>query len=173
MLKKCALAILMALAFSAASWADNPGFSYDVYLKSDYGRARFWLNTGTGHFRWLDTAKKLDIEGKGTLAFPNLGPIIFFFSGEMDGYDWVSISLKIYGTRASGFLAAFPTGTPVRKITSNMYDKDTRNDVVRPRRPRKRPERKPTVKSIHPRPSEVPVPTMDRHPSQSDTPRPK
>lgn len=173
MVRKFLLAVLIGLSFSAAAWAESPGFSYDVYLKSDYGRARFWLNTGTGRFRWLDTTKKLDVEGKGTLAFPNLGPIIFFFSGEMDGYDWISISLKIYGTRATGYLAAFPVGEPVRKITSNMYDRDMRNDVVRRRRPRKRPEPKPSVKSIHPRPSEVPIATPEKHRPGGNTKRPR
>lgn len=143
------------LALSLGALAQVPLF--DLFIKSDYGRAKFWLNTSTGEFHWEDTGKRLDVSGRGTLSFPNLGPLIFHFAGPAPGYDWVSISLKIYGTTATGFLAAFPEGVPVRKVVSNFYDKDTRNDAPGYAAPKKRPARPPEIKDINPRPREVPM----------------
>ncbi len=145
-------AVLAALALGALAQAPL----FDLFIKSDYGRAKFWLNTSTGEFHWEDTAKKLDVSGRGTLAFPNLGPLIFSYAGPAPGYDWVSISLKIYGTTATGYLAAFPEGAPVRKVVSNFYDKDTRNDAPGYVAPKRKQAPPPEIKDINPRPSEVP-----------------
>ncbi|MEW6756719.1 MAG: hypothetical protein AB1347_00720 [Acidobacteriota bacterium] len=122
----------LALAASAARAQADP--SFDLFLKSDYGSARIWINTATGEFRWLDAGKGLDLRGKGELAFPNLGPVVFAVSGEFPGYDWVSATLKIYGTTATGYLAAFPSGEKVRKVTSNFFDRNTRDDLPKPRK---------------------------------------
>jgi hypothetical protein len=151
-----ALAFLAALSFCIAALPQDP--AYDLYLKSDYGRAKLWINTRTGDFRWEDTAKDLDVMGTGRLAFPNLGPVVFFFAGSAPGYDWVSISVKIYGTRATGYLAAFPEGLPVRKVVSNFYDRNTRNDKPEPDRKRRREAKPPKVEGIRPHGSEVPLP---------------
>jgi hypothetical protein len=152
-----ALAFLAFLSCSASAFPKDP--AYDLYLKSDYGRAKLWINTRTGEFRWEDTAKNLDVMGTGRLAFPNLGPVVFFFAGSAPGYDWVSISVKIYGTRASGYLAAFPEGLPVRKVVSNFYDRNTRDDQPDQERKRRRDNQPPKVEGIRPHGSEVPLPT--------------
>ena len=128
---------------------------YDLFLKSDYGAARFSLNTQTGEFRWEDKQKKLDISGTGSLHFPALGPIIFSFSGPAEGYDWVSVSLKIYGTTATGNLAAFPEGEKVRKIVSNFYDRNTEDDRPQAKARQKKPVPPPEVGTIQPVPGEV------------------
>ncbi|MGC8722473.1 MAG: hypothetical protein ACP5VF_01175 [Acidobacteriota bacterium] len=152
------LVLLASVVFAPFLSLASP--SYDLFLKSDYGRARFWLNTQTGEFRWEDEPHKLLIEAKGTLAFPNLGPVIFTFSGEVPGYDWVSICLKLYGTTATGYLAAFPEGEPVRKVVSNMYDRDTRDDLPpqEKRAKKEAPKRRapPRVEGLNPHPAEVP-----------------
>jgi hypothetical protein len=152
------LAGALALAWVSSRAQEDPAF--DLFLKSDYGSARVWINTATGEFRWLDAAKSLDLRGKGTLAFPNLGPVVFAFSGEYPGFDWVSVTLKIYGTTASGYLAAFPAGEKVRKITSNFYDRNTRDDLPKPRKARRDAPPKapppPSVGEIRTTPPEVP-----------------
>jgi hypothetical protein len=128
--------------------------SYDLYLKGDSGSTHFYLNTRTGEFRWEDRQKKLDVTGTGTLYFPSLGPIIFSFTGPVAGYDWISVSMKIYGTSATGSLAAFPEGEKVRKVVSNFYDRNTEDDTPEPKR-RKAPPPPPSVETIKPTPSEV------------------
>lgn len=130
---------------------------YDLYLKSDYGSASVWINTATGDFRWLDPSARLDLRGRGRLEFPSLGPIVFVFSGPLDGFDWVAATLKIYGTSATGFLAAFPAGEKVRKVTSNFYDRNTRDD--RPKTPMaRRPAAPQRMGEVRPAPPEVPLP---------------
>jgi len=145
-----AFLVVMALAAALPLLAT----SYDLYLKSDSGSARFYLNTRTGEFRWEDSQKKLDVTGTGTLYFPSLGPIIFSYSGPVEGYDWVSVSLKIYGTSATGSLAAFPEGERVRKVVSNFYDRNTEDDSPE-HKPRRKPSPPPKVETIKPTPSEV------------------
>ena len=146
-------ALLVALALAAA--IPLLAAEYDLFLKSDYGSARFSLNTQTGEFRWEDKQKKLDVTGTGTLHFPSLGPIIFSFSGPAPGYDWISVSLKIYGTTATGYLAAFPEGEKVKKVVSNFYDRNTEDDWPdHGSRKASRPNAK--VDAIKPTPSEVP-----------------
>ncbi len=156
------LPVLLLLCVGLAAMGDTrpPAPSYDLFLKSDYGQVRLWLNTRTGDFRWEDPARKLDLTGRGTVAFPNLGPIVFSYAGPMPGYDWVSLTLKIYGTRATGLMAVFPEGQPTRKAVSNFYDRDTRDDVPpAPRPPKARPKPKPpTVEGIHSAPKEVQLP---------------
>jgi hypothetical protein len=148
------LLFFLALARPAASQA---GPSYDLFLKSDYGSASVWIDTATGDFRWLDASARLDIRGRGRLEFPSLGPIVFVFSGPLKGYDWVTATLKIYGTSATGYLAAFPAGEKVRKVTSNFYDRNTQDD--RPRPPKAaRPPSPPRVGEVRSAPSEVPAP---------------
>ncbi len=154
--------LLLCISLAAMGGTQPPAPSYDLFLKSDYGQVRLWLNTRTGDFRWEDPVRKLDVSGRGTLAFPNLGPIIFSYAGPMPGYDWITLTLKIYGTRATGLLAVFPEGQPTRKTVSNFYDRDTRDDVppeskVSKTRPRAKPKL-PTVEGIHPAPKEVPLP---------------
>lgn len=154
------LVLLACLLLLALPCSAHPVF--DMHLKSDYGRAEVWINTQTGEFRWQDAGADLSITGTGTLAFPNLGPIVFFFSGQIKGYDWVSISLKIYGNSASGFLAAFPEGELVRKVTSNFYDADTSDDgppakATKAKTRQKRPKSKPRIGPITPERAEVPA----------------
>jgi len=151
------LAGLVALSLAAAAAPLAPP-RYDLFLRSDYGEARVWIDTRSGDFRWKDATHGLDLAGTGTLDFPNLGPMVFHFAGPLPGYDWVSISLKVYGTTATGYLAAFPEGTPVRKVVSNFYDKDTRDDRDEAPKPRRHVEAKPQVGPINPRPTEVPAP---------------
>ena len=149
-----ALSLLWAAVPAAAQ--SSRGAVFDLFLRSDHGRARFWLNTTTGDFRWEDPDRGLTIGARGTLAFPNLGPIVFHFAGELPGYDWVAVSMKIYGTRATGYLVAFPAGEKVTKIVSNFYDRDTRNDLPAGPKMKTPQPPKPSVGAIHPRPSEVP-----------------
>ena|GEM_PF-1655138 len=155
------LVLLVCLLLPALPHAAEPTF--DLHLRSDYGRAEVWINTLTGEFRWQDAGANLSITGTGTLAFPNLGPIVFFFSGQIKGYDWVSISLKIYGRSASGFLAAFPEGELVRKVTSNFYDADSSDDgppekaVKKVKTTPKRTASKPEIGPITPKQPEIPV----------------
>jgi hypothetical protein len=144
------LTLLLLLAALPALGAD-----FDIQLKSDYGAARFSLNTQTGEFRWEDKQKKLDIAGKGELHFPSLGPIVFSFAGPLDGYDWVSVSLKIYGTTATGSMAAYPAGDKVRKVVSNFYDRNTEDDWPQARARAKKPAPPPQVGPIQPVPGEV------------------
>lgn len=155
-----AAACLLAAAGDRA-FAQTP--SYDLFLKSDYGRALLWIDTKTGDFRWQDEPRRLDITGRGTLQFPNLGPIVFTFAGTLPGYDWVSLSVKIYGTTATGYLAAFPEGTPVRKVVSNFYDRNTRDDRPPEAKPRPKPK-KPEILEIRPKPPEVPPAGPSRGP---------
>lgn len=157
---RLALAVAL-LAMACASFSPGPRAAtpqYDLFLKSDYGLSRVWIDTRTGDFRWEDRDHRLDLTGRGALAFPNLGPVIFTFAGSLPGYDWVSISLKIYHTSATGYLAAFPEGTAVRKVVSNFYDRNTRDDREEPPAPKRRPEhpKPPEVGPIHPHPTEVP-----------------
>jgi hypothetical protein len=150
-----AAALLLAASALLAPSPCAQGPAYDLFLKSDYGQALLWVNTRTGDFRWEDKGKKLDVSGRGRLEFPNLGPVVLTFAGSLPGYDWVSLSVKIYGITATGYLAAFPEGTPVRKVVSNFYDRDTRND--RPPEIKTKPKpKKPEVLEINPKPSEVP-----------------
>lgn len=144
------LGIPFLLAAFSALAAD-----YDLFLKSDYGAAQLSLNTQTGEFRWEDKQKKLDITGRGSLHFPSLGPIIFSYAGPAEGYDWVSLSLKIYGTTATGSMAAFPEGVKVRKIVSNFYDRNTEDDWPRAKAPKKKPAPPPEIGTIRPVPGEV------------------
>jgi hypothetical protein len=166
--KRCLpiLILLASMVFVPGLCVASP--SYDLFLKSDYGQARFWLNIQTGQFRWEDKPHKLLIEAKGTFAFPNLGPVIFTFSGEVPGYDWVSICLKLYGTTATGYLAAFPEGEPVRKVVSNMYDRDTRDDLpAEQKRAKKEAPKRPApprVEGLHPYPAEIPRPASTKAP---------
>ncbi len=168
-MKRCPtlITVLIALFFLSAGAASAAAPHYDLFLKSDYGKARIWLDTATGDFKWEDKDARLSIRGRGKLAFPNLGPIVFYFSGQLKGYDWVSISLKIYGRSATGFLTAFPEGNIARKVTSNFYDQNTGDDIpppmkkVRPRkkvRPKKRIKKTkvPEVRGIHPNTPEIP-----------------
>ena len=154
-------AVLVAcLLLPALPHAAKPLF--DLHLRSDYGRAEIWINTLSGKFLWQDADADLSITGTGTLAFPNLGPIVFFFSGQIKGYDWVSISLKIYGRSASGFLAAFPEGERVRKVTSNFYDANTSDDgppekAAKVKTTPKRTKNKPAIGPITPKRPEVPA----------------
>jgi hypothetical protein len=143
-------ALLLLLAALPALGAD-----FDIQLKSDYGAARFSLNTQTGEFRWEDKQKKLDLTGKGELHFPSMGPIVFSFAGPLEGYDWVSVSLKIYGTTATGSMAAYPAGEKVRKVVSNFYDRNTEDDWPQPKPPKKKPAPPPEVGTIQPVPGEV------------------
>lgn len=151
-----ALCLLFSLGLAQAA-APQAEPAYDLFLKSDYGRAVVWIDTATGDFRWLDTSARLDIRGRGRLEFPSLGPIVFVFSGPLKGYDWVAATLKIYGTSATGYLAAFPAGEKVRKVTSNFYDRNTRDD--RPRAPKAAaPPSPPRVGEVRTVPPEVPAP---------------
>ena len=152
-----ALAGIFALSLAPKAAPPAPP-RFDLFLKSDYGESRVWINTRTGDFRWKDAPRGLDLTGTGKLDFPNLGPMVFNFSGPLPGYDWVSVSLKIYGTTATGNLAAFPEGVPVRKIVSNFYDKDTRNDRDDVPNPPRRTQPRPEVGPINPHPTEVPPP---------------
>jgi len=145
---------IAALAIVLVGGLSLRAADYDLFLKSDSGSARFYLNTRTGEFRWEDSQKKLDVTGTGMLYFPSLGPIIFSFAGTAPGYDWVSVSLKIYGTAATGSLAAFPEGEKVRKIVSNLYDRNTEDDQPVPKH-RKTPPPPPSIETIKPTPSEV------------------
>jgi hypothetical protein len=155
--------VLLAALFgglAATAWADppNPG-SYDTFLRSDYGRVKLWFNSATGDFYWEDPGRKLVLAGTGSLEFPNLGPIILTFAGPLPGYDWVSVTLKIYGTTATGVMAVFPEGQPTRKVVSNFYDRDTRDDLPKVRKapaPKPKPE-PPKVEGINPVPKEVPA----------------
>ncbi len=152
-------ALVAALGVAAAATPPEGSPPYDLFLKSDYGRVLVWLNTTTGDFRWEDPIRKLTVAGKGTLEFPNMGPIILSFAGPMPGYDWVSLSLKIYGTTATGLMAVFPEGEPTRKFVSNFYDKDTRDDVPKPKpKPKAPPAPMPKIEGINPAPREVPLP---------------
>ncbi|MEW5763419.1 MAG: hypothetical protein ACOYXN_05785 [Acidobacteriota bacterium] len=161
-LGRALLAAAFVLAGATARAQADPAF--DLFLKSDYGSARVWINTATGEFRWLDAGKGLDLRGRGSLAFPNLGPVVFSVSGEFPGYDWVSATLKIYGTTATGYLAAFPAGERVRKVTSNFFDRNTRDDLPKPRKadrggtskPPTPPPPPPSVGEIRTAPPEVP-----------------
>ncbi len=148
------LLVFAALARPAAPQAER---AYDLFLKSDYGSAQIWIDTSTGDFRWLDAANRLDLRGRGRLEFPSLGPIVFVFSGPLEGFDWVTATLKIYGTSATGFLAAFPAGEKVRKVTSNFYDRNTRDDGPRAQKKR-RSSPPPRVGEVRPAPPEVPAP---------------
>lgn len=150
--KPLLLLFLLALAPPCAAQAEPP---YDLFLKSDYGSAKVWIDTATGDFRWLDDSGRIDIRGRGRLEFPSLGPIVFVFSGPLEGFDWVTATLKIYGTSATGYLAAFPAGEKVRKVTSNFYDRNTRDDQKRPRKPAKAPA-PPRVGEVRTAPPEVP-----------------
>jgi hypothetical protein len=154
-----ALALLCVAAVAAPPEGAPP---YDLFMRSDYGRVLVWLNTATGDFRWEDPIRNLALAGKGTLEFPNMGPIILSYAGPMPGYDWVSVSLKIYGTTATGLLAVFPEGEPTRKYVSNFYDRDMRDDVPKPKtKPKPKPVPQvpmPTIEGISPAPREVPLP---------------
>jgi hypothetical protein len=69
------------------------------------------------------------------------------------------VTLKIYGTTATGVMAVFPEGQPTRKVISNFYDRDTRDDVAKVRKapaPKPKPE-PPKVEGINPVPKEVPA----------------
>mgnify|MGYP001592957268 CR=1 FL=1 len=151
------------LGSAALAWTDPPNPArYDTFLRSDYGRVKLWLNSATGDFYWEDPGRRLVLAGTGSLAFPNLGPIIFSFAGPLPGYDWVSVSLKIYGTTATGVMAVFPEGEPTRKIVSNFYDRNTLDDVPKARkaharRPKPQPPKAPKVEGIAPNPKEVPA----------------
>ncbi len=132
---RAAATFLLLAALRAGAAAPPP--TYDLYLRSDSGAVSIWLNSATGEFRWQDTGRALDLSGRGTFAFPSLGPLILSYSGEAPGYDWVVLALKIYGTRATASLTVFPAGEPVRKVVSTFYDRDTRDDAPPgPRRPR-------------------------------------
>ena len=148
------------LGSAVLAWADPPNpSSYDTFLRSDYGRVKLWLNSATGDFYWEDPGKKLVLAGTGSLAFPNLGPIVFSFAGPLPGYDWVSVSLKIYGTTATGVMAVFPEGEPTRKVISNFYDRNTADDVRTERKapaPKPKPQ-PPKVEGVNPNPKEVPA----------------
>jgi|WetSurMetagenome_2_1015567.scaffolds.fasta_scaffold04119_3 hypothetical protein len=155
-------AVFATLSVAAAVVPPEGAPPYDLFLRSDYGRVLVWLNTSTGDFRWEDPIRNLALAGKGTLEFPNMGPIILSYAGPMPGYDWVSVSLKIYGTTATGLLAVFPEGEPTRKYVSNFYDKDMRDDVPKPKaRPKAPPAPQaplPKIEGISPAPREVPLP---------------
>ena len=148
------LSSLLALVLLVAALPALPA-DFDLFLKSDYGAARFSLNTRTGEFRWEDKQKNLDVTGKGELHFPSMGPIVFSFAGPLEGYDWVSVSLKIYGTTATGSMAAYPAGEKVRKLVSNFYDRNTEDDWPRAKAPKKKPAPPPEVGTIRPVPGEV------------------
>jgi hypothetical protein len=154
-------ALLPAAVFVVAAAAPPEGSPpYDLFLRSDYGRVLVWLNTTTGDFRWEDPGRNLQLAGRGSLEFPNMGPIILSFAGPLPGYDWVSVSLKIYGTTATGIMAVFPEGEPTRKLVSNFYDRNTSDDVRKPRpspKPKPAPQL-PKVEGISPAPREVPLP---------------
>ncbi len=155
----CLLAVALVLAATrGVPAAQSPDPAFDLYLRSDYGMVKLWLNTSTGEFHWEDPVRKLDVRGRGTMAFPNLGPVVFSFAGPLPGYDWVSVSLKIFGTTATGVMAVFPEGVPTRKIVSNFYDRDTRDDLPKKdRAPRPKPT-PPKVEGVNPNPKEVPIP---------------
>lgn len=130
---------------------------YDLFLRSDSGAVSLWINTETGDFRWVDRWKKLDFSARGTLAFPNLGPMVLSYSGEAAGYDWAVLALKLYGTSATGSLTLLPEGEEVHKIVSLLWDKDTRND--KPWEEKRRPAPAPKVGEIRTEPKpEIPVP---------------
>ncbi len=131
------IAAFTAAAASGRSFAQP---SYDLYLRADSGAVFIWLDTATGDFRWLDRGRSIDIEARGALNFPNLGPIVLSYAGKAPGYDWVSLALKIYGTRATGSMTIFPEGEPVRKIVSLFYDKDTRDDKPSYERTKRKPQ---------------------------------
>jgi hypothetical protein len=101
---------------------------YDLYFRADSGVVSVWVESSTGIFRWLDSSQSIEFIGRGSIVFPNLGPMVLTYSGEAPGHDWVVLALKVYGTRATGSLTLFPEGEPVRKLVSLLYDKDTRND---------------------------------------------
>jgi hypothetical protein len=148
--------LLLALSFlSAISLFAQP--RYDLYLRADSGAVSIWLDTATGDFRWVDKGRSLDLEARGTLSFPNLGPVVLSYSGQAPGYDWVSLALKIYGTRATGALVLFPEGEPARKIVSAFYDRDTADDRP-PDEKAKRKPKPPKVEGLRVAPpSETPV----------------
>ncbi len=150
---------LMSLLFSllcAVSPHAQP--RYDLYLRADSGTVFIWLDTATGDFRWVDKGRSLDIKARGTLSFPNLGPMVLSYSGQAPGYDWVSLALKIYGTRATGALALFPEGEPARKIISAFYDRDTRDDKPPAAKTKTRPKI-PRVEGLQVSPpGEIPAP---------------
>ena len=151
--------LFLCAALTATAAAPQPDPAYDLFLRSDYGRVTLWLNTASGDFRWEDLGRKLTLTGRGTLAFPNLGPVVFSFAGPLPGYDWVSVSLKIYGTTATGVMAVFPEGEPTRKVISNFYDRNTADDVPRAQKapaPKPKPQ-PPKVEGIAPNPKEVPL----------------
>ncbi len=150
---------LVPIAVFIAAFATTGAFaqpSYDLYLRADSGAVFIWLDTATGDFRWLDKGRSIDLEARGTLNFPNLGPIVLSYAGKAPGYDWVSLALKIYGTRATGSMTLFPEGEPVRKIVSLFYDKDTRDDKPSLEKARRKP-RPPKVEGLKVEPpTEVP-----------------
>ena len=149
---------LLVVAAAGTLFAQPPDPAFDLYLRSDYGMVKLWLNTSTGDFHWEDPVRKLDVRGRGTVAFPNLGPVVFSFAGPLPGYDWVSVSLKIYGITATGVMAVFPEGEPARKVVSNFYDRDTRDDLPKKDRAPKPKPVPPKVEGVNPNPTEVPLP---------------
>ena len=151
---------LLIVAAAGTLSAQPPDPAFDLYLRSDYGMVKLWLNTSTGDFHWEDPVRKLDVRGRGTVAFPNLGPVVFSFAGPLPGYDWVSVSLKIYGITATGVMAVFPEGEPARKVVSNFYDRDTRDDLPKKdRAPKPKPSPvPPKVEGVNPNPTEGPLP---------------
>ena len=144
--------LFLCVTLAATAAAPQPDPAYDLFLRSDYGRVTLWLNTASGDFRWEDPGRKLTLTGRGTLAFPNLGPVVFSFAGPLPGYDWVSVSLKIYGTTATGVMAVFPEGEPTRKVVSNFYDRNTADDVPKARKAPPRNPSPPRSKASPPTP---------------------
>jgi hypothetical protein len=141
-------------------------------LRSDTGSTRVWVNTGTGEFVWYAPHLNLTIKARGILAFPHLGPIILSYSGEVPGYDWVVLVVKIYGTSATGSLTAIPEGDVVRKIVSTLYDRDTFDDSPAPAGNQMlptppTPPHAPSMGTVTTTPPEIPVP----NPSPEKTPQ--
>lgn len=137
--------------------AQTPPLLYDLFVLSDSGSVSLWINTETGDFRWVDRWKKIDFSARGTLSFPNLGPMVLSYSGEASGYDWAILALKLYGTSATGSLTLFPAGERVHKVVSLFWDRDTRNDTSRNGKRRQTPP--PSVGEIRTGPKpEIPSP---------------
>lgn len=136
---------LLALAAAALLWlsvlspAQGTPPRYDLFLRGDAGRITVWIDTATGDFRWVDPKKSIDLSARGTLAFPNLGPMVLWYAGEVPGHDWALVALKVYGNTATGSLTLFPTGEKAKRVVSMFHDRDTRDDgrtgAVAPPRP--------------------------------------